>query len=274
MNVRMVNSIFEDLNKPEFDPETNTEAFIQRIPEYVSRGVRGITICLQGGFPGYEGAVNSAFNQDGSLRHSYLNRAQRVIEACDRHGVVIILGCYYQRQDQILKDEEAVRAGAVKIVQWIKSRGYTNVVLEIANEFPHSGFDHRILRTAEGEAELIRLAKKTAPNLLVSTSGIGDGRLPEAVAKASDFLLIHFNGVSLADIPERIKELKKYGKPVVCNEDDKSRERAAKAAILAVTNGASWGLMLESWNQHFPFHFQGADDDPVAYTKLKRLTTR
>src|SRR5262249_42898149 len=75
MNVRMVNSIFEDLNKPEFDPETNTEAFIQRVPEYVSSGVRCFTICLQGGFPGYEGAVNSAFNQDGSLRHSYLNRA-------------------------------------------------------------------------------------------------------------------------------------------------------------------------------------------------------
>jgi CubicO group peptidase (beta-lactamase class C family) len=274
MNVRMVNSVFEDPEKPEFDPETNTEEFIRRIPDYVSRGTRGFTICLQGGFPGYEGAVNSAFERDGSLRRPYLNRAQRVIEACDRHGVVIILGCYYQRQDQILKDEEAVRAGVVNVVKWIKSRGYTNVVLEIANEFPHSGFDHPILRTAQGEAELMGLAKRTAPDLLVSTSGIGDGKLPKEVAEASDFLLIHFNGVSLADIPERINALKKFGKPVVCNEDDKSGEQAAKAAELAVSNGASWGLMLEKWNQHFPFHFQGSADDPVAYAKLKELTSR
>jgi hypothetical protein len=274
MNVRMVNSIFEGSSKPKFDPETNTEEFIRRIPAYVSLGIRGFTICLQGGFPGYEGAVNSAFDRDGSLRRLYLNRAQRVIEACDRHGVVIILGCYYQRQDQILKDEEAVRTGVVNVVNWIKSSRFTNVVLEIANEFPHPGFDHRILRTAEGEAELIRLAKKTAPDLLVSTSGIGDGKLPKEVAEASDFLLIHFNGVSLADIPERIRALKKFGKPIVCNEDDKFGERAAKAAELAVANGASWGLMLEKWNQHFPFHFQGGADDPVVYAKLKELTSR
>ena len=36
--------------------------------------------------PGYEGALNSAFEPDGSLRDSYLRRVRRVIEACDRHG--------------------------------------------------------------------------------------------------------------------------------------------------------------------------------------------
>jgi hypothetical protein len=45
--------------------------------------------------PGYEGAVNSAFNPDGSLRPHYLQRVRRVIEACDRQGIVVILGCYY-----------------------------------------------------------------------------------------------------------------------------------------------------------------------------------
>jgi hypothetical protein len=32
--------------------------------------------------------------------------------------------------------------------------------------------------------------------------------------------------------------------------------------------------MLEKWNQHFPFHFQGSGDDPVVYAKLKELTSR
>ncbi len=272
MNVRMVNAIFEDRRRPEFDADANTAAFLAKLPDYVAHGVRAFTINLQGGMPGYEGAVNSAFRPDGSLRRSYLRRARRVIEACDRLGVVVILGCYYQRQDQILRDEAAVRAGVVNTVNWIQQQGFTNVVLEIANEFPHGGFDHKILKTAKGEVELIRLAKKTSPGLLVSTSGIGDGRLAENVARASDFLLIHFNGVSLGEIPERIKALKEFGKPIVCNEDDKVGQQAARAAELSVANGASWGLMLKDVNQYQPFVFGGADDDPVVYAKLKALT--
>ncbi|MBM3333330.1 DUF4185 domain-containing protein, partial [Candidatus Sumerlaeota bacterium] len=275
MNVRMVNSTFEDRKQGEnaasvtslrgFDPEANTDRFIAHIPEYAAHGVRAFTLCLQGGMPGYEGAVNSAFNPDGSLRDSYLRRIQRVIETCDRHGMAVILGCYYQRQDQILKGEAAVRAGVVNAVKWIKARGFTNVALEIANEFPHKGFDHRILRTPEGEVELIRLAKQTAPDLLVSTSGIGDGKFPDSVAEASDFVLIHFNGVPVAEIPKRIAALKKFGKPIVCNEDDKFDNEAAQAAELSVANGASWGLMLNRINQYFPLQFNGAADDPIVY---------
>ena len=273
MNVRMVNSVFEDRNRPDFDPQANTDEFIGRIPEYVAQGVRAFTLCLQGGMPGYEGALNSAFNPDGSLRGSYMQRVRRVIEACDRHGAVVILGCYYQRQDQVLKDEAAVRAGVVHVAKWIAAGGFTNVVLEIANEFAHGGFDYPLLKTGEGIAELIGLAKAACPELLVSASGLGHGRLPDAVVHASDFLLIHFNGTSLKDIPTRIDAVKSFGKPVVCNEDQKVGEEGAKAAELCVANGASWGFMQVDVNQRFPFTFQGAADDPQVYAAIKRLTS-
>ena len=272
MNVRIVNAIFEDRQRPDFDPDANTAAFLDKLPDYVAHGVRAFTINLQGGMPGYEGAVNSAFEPDGSLRPSYLKRTERVIEACDRLGVVVILGCFYQRQDQILRDEAAVRSGVVHAAQWVQAQGFTNVVLEIANEFPHGGFDHKILKRPEGEVELMRLAKQTAPGLLVSTSGIGDGRNAENVSRASDFLLIHFNSVSLDDIPGQIRALKKFGKPIVCNEDDKTGQQAARAAELSVANGASWGLMLKDVNQYQPFVFRGAADDPIVYARLKALT--
>lgn len=272
MNVRMVNAVFEDKGRPGFSADENTNEFIVRIPEYVGHGIRAFTINLQGGFPGYEGAVNSAFNPDGSLRKSYIHRVRRVIEACDRNGAVVILGCYYQRQDQILKDEKAVRSGVVNTVRWLGESGYNNVVLEIANEFNHFGFDHPILKRSQGQVELIRLAKNTSPKLLVSTSGLGNGRLPDNVVRASDFLLIHFNGTKLDDIPKRVQALKKFGKPIVCNEDQKLGEQAAIAAELSVENGASWGFMHETTNQHFPFHFKGSDDDPTVYAKLRRLT--
>jgi hypothetical protein len=277
MNVRMVNSTFEDTNdqtRPRgFDADKNTDTFLAHLPDYGEHGVRGFTLCLQGGFPGYEGAVNSAFNPDGSLREGYLARVERVIDACDEQGVVVILGCYYQRQDQILADAEAVKRGVVNAAQWVRDSGYKNVVLEIANEFGHGGFDHEILSSPEGEAELIALAKRTVPGLLVSTSGLGGGQLDEPVCRASDFLLIHFKSTSLENIPRRIAALKKYNKPIVCNEDDKTGQEAARAAELSVENGASWGLMLNDLNQYVPFEFKGAADDPVVYEMLKQLTT-
>jgi len=274
LNVRMVNATFEDRKRPEFDAEKNTDEFIAHIPDYVAHGVRAFTLNLQGGMPGYEGAVNSAFDANGALRDSYRKRVRRVIETCDRHDAVVILGCYYQRQDQVLEDEAAVRAGVVNTVKWIQTCQFSNVVLEIANEFGHGGFDHRILKRLEGQVELIRLAKETAPDLLVSTSGLGDGSQHEPVARASDFLLIHFNSTRLDDIPKQITTLRKYGKPIVCNEDQKWGAQGAKAAEVSVANGASWGLMLEKLNQHFPFTFQGSADDPAVYAALKRLASR
>jgi CubicO group peptidase (beta-lactamase class C family) len=273
INVRMVNSVFEDRNKPDFDPEANTNRFLSHVPEYAAHGVRAFTICLQGGRPRYEGALNSAFDPDGSLRESYLARVRRVVEACDRDGLVVILGCFYQRQDQVLKDADAVRAAVKNAAGWIRKCGFQNVVLEIANEFGHSGFDHPLLRTDVGQVELIRLAQKVAPGLLVSTAGLGDGGVPEKVARAADFLLIHLNDTALDDIPSRIAALKRYGKPIVCNEDDKLGDAGARAAELCVTAGASWGLMANDVNQRYPFRFEGAGDDPVIYAKLKELTS-
>jgi CubicO group peptidase (beta-lactamase class C family) len=272
MNVRMVNAVFEDRRRPEFDPNANTGEFLARIPDYVAHGVRAFTVCLQGGMPGYEGAVNSAFNPDGSLRSGYLQRVRRVIETCDHYGAAVILGCYYQRQDQVLQDEAAVRAGVVNVATWVQESGFTNVMLEIANEFGHGGFEHRLLKTADGIAELIGLAKQTAPTLLVSASDLGDGRLPDSVARASDFLLIHFNGTRIEDIPARIAALRRFDKPIVCNEDEKIDAEGAKAAETCVANGASWGFMHVEVNQHFPFTFQGAADDPQVYSALRKMT--
>jgi CubicO group peptidase (beta-lactamase class C family) len=273
LNVRMVNATFEDRNRPEFDANANTNEFFTRIPEYVAHGVRAFTLNLQGGMPGYEGAVNSAFREDGTLRGSYLRRVQRVIDECDRHGVVVILGCFYQRQDQILKDTDAVRAGVVHVIEWIHDAGFTNVVLEISNEFDHDGFDHEILKTSQGQVELIQLAKKSAPELLVATSGLGHGRLPDDVARASDFLLIHFNGTPVGEIPDRIARLKKFKKPIVCNEDDKTGRDAAEALTHCIASGASYGLMLQKLNQTSPFEFKGAADDPVFYKALREAAT-
>ncbi|MCP4452589.1 MAG: hypothetical protein GY809_14100 [Planctomycetes bacterium] len=273
MNLRAVNSTFEDRGKPDFNVPENIGHFLTALPDYAAQGIRAFTLNLQGGFPGYEGAVNSAFNPDGTLRPDYLTRMERVIDACDQQGCVVILGCYYQRQDQILQDEAAVRQGVVNAATWIRSRGFTNVLLEISNEFDHGGFDHAMLKRAEGQIALIQLAKKTHPTLLVSTSGLGHGRMADAICDTADFILPHYNGTKLADIPKRISGLKRFGKPILCNEDDKTGPDAARAAELSVEQGASWGYMNKEVNQYYPFEFNGHQDDVTMYHTLKKLTS-
>ncbi|MBN1421155.1 MAG: hypothetical protein JXP34_20450, partial [Planctomycetes bacterium] len=276
-NVRMINAVFEDRNPATcpkgFDPDANTDAFIRRIPDYVAHGIRAFTIGLQGGMPGYESAVNSAFTPEGELRPEYLARVRRAIEAADAAGAAVILSCFYQRQDQILRDADAVRAGVRAAARWVRESGFGHVILEIANEYPHGGFDREILRGPEGMASLIRLAREAAPGLLVSASGLGDGKGHEAVAEAADFVTIHFNSTPVDRIAGRVEALRRFGKAIVCNEDDKTGREAARAAEASVAAGCSYGLMLKDVNQYVPFEFGGAADDEVVYSKLTELAT-
>jgi hypothetical protein len=274
MNVRMVNAVFEDLNRPEYIPHEITSRFIRRIPEYVRSGIRAFTLCLQGGHAGYEGPINSAYRSDGSLNPGYLDRVRRVVEACSQAGAAVILTCYYQRQSAILKDEAALRAGVANTADWIAREGFTNLLLEITNEFGHDGFTHPMLNDPEGQVSLIDLARRVAPGLLLSTSRQGHKGISAAVCKACDFCLIHFNRVPLDSMPAMIAELHRYGKPVVCNEDRKIGAEGAEAARICVDHGCSWGLMAREVNQYTPpFRFDGAQDDPEVYAMIGQLTT-
>ena len=286
MNVRMVNSVLEDegpnakKHLPSFDPDENTNRFIASIPRYYELGVRGFTVSLQGGHTGYEQVLNSAFNANGSLRTPYMDRVARVIEACDRHGVVVILTAFYQRQgwhERALTGKKAILDAVGNLARWVTDRGYTNVVLEVANEYAHGGYrkwnDGEWMRTPEGQVEMIRHAKAAAPRLLVSTSDGGHGRIHDSIAQAADFILLHFNNTGLEDVPTRIKTVRAYGKPVLCNEDDKIGHAGAEALRLSVQHGAGWGMMHSRTNQNAPMNYNGRDDDPVTYDLMRRLTT-
>lgn len=286
MNVRMINSVFEDkgdklpAEHKDFDPEKNTDRFISEIPAYVASGVNGFTIGLQGGMPGYEGAVNSAFNSDGTLQPEYMKRVERVIRAVDNSKVVVILSCFYQRQHShfaALNRQEDIRNALSNTVEWIRENKFRNVVLEVSNEYRHGGYrkwkEGRWLISTRGQVELISLAKSLDPSLLVSTSGMGDGRLVDSLAAAVDFITIHFNTTSLENYGARINALKETGKPIICNEDDKIDKAGAAALMLSVANGCGWGFMHHEQNQDIPFRYEGVKDDTAVYNMLRSVTT-
>ncbi|MCX6222887.1 MAG: hypothetical protein NTZ69_18115 [Bacteroidia bacterium] len=286
MNVRMVNSVFEDRGTKlgeyisDFNPQKNTDVFISKIPEYTASGVNGFTISLQGGSMGYEGAVNSAFEAGGTIRDEYMDRIAKVVNTCNENNAVVILSCFYQRQHShfsALTGKKAIFNALENTVNWVKKNHFRNVLLEVSNEYRHGGYrnwaDGEWLISEKGQIELIKRAKSLYPSLLVSTSGMGNGQLDDSLAKVVDYITIHFNNTSPDNYRKRIEVLKRYGKPVICDEDDKLKETGVNALVFSVLNGCGWGYMNTKQNQNVPFKFEGIKDDTAVYNMMKKVTT-
>ncbi len=263
LNARLVQGVFDDLNPAtrdrwayadtgRWDPDRNTAELIAAMPTWRAHGLLAFTLNLQGGSPeGYSKGQpweNSAFAPDGSLRPAYLARLARILDRADELGMVVILGLFYFGQDQRLADEAAVTRAIDGTVDWLHARGDRHVLIEINNECDIQ-YDHPLLQPAR-VAEAIRRAQRPGPDgrrLLVSTSYKG-GALPSSeVVAASDFVLLHGNGVHQpARIGEMVAAVKANPaftpKPIVFNEDDHfdfdQRENNFAAALRA---GASWG---------------------------------
>ena len=280
----LTRAIFAYPDTSEWDADRNTDEFVAMVPEYRARGLLGVTLNLQGGCPtGYfrterldeilaplpadvqaqvkdelrgplENAqpwVNTALDEDGRLKPSYVGRLERVLEALDAQGMVAIVGVYYFGQDERLRDEAAVRRGVEVTATWVLERGYENVLLEVNNETNVRKYEHEILQPQRVH-ELIELAKETTVGgrrLLVGTS-YGGGRVPdESVAAVSDFLLLHGNGVReparITEMVAQTRELSGFTRrpmPIVFNEDDHfAFDASENNMVAAVESGASWG---------------------------------
>lgn len=271
LNARLVQGIFDDLN-PEtaarwaypdtgrWDADRNTREFIAAMPEWRRHGLLSFTINLQGGSPeGYSKTQpwhNSAFAADGSLQPAYLARLSRILDRADELGMVVLVGYFYFGQDERLRDEAAVLRGTDAATRWLLDGGWRNVLVEVNNEC-NVRYDHAILGPARVH-ELIERVRKTERNgrrLLASTS-YGGGTIPrENVVRASDFLLLHGNGVThtarIAEMVQKTRALPGYtAKPILFNEDDHfAFDQPQNNFTAAVAAGASWG--------YFDFRMKG-----------------
>jgi len=262
-NSRMVQGIFDDRNPGtvgqwaysdtgKWDAERNTREFIAAMPEWRNHGLLAFTINLQGGSPqGYSKEQpwhNSAIQADGSLSADYLKRLERIIDRADELGMAVILGYFYFGQDQRLHDEAAVIRATDAATQWVFDRGYRNVLIEINNEC-NVRYDHAILKPERVHEliERVKQASRGGRHLLAGTS-YGGGFIPlENVVRASDFLLIHGNGVSepgrIAGMVRKTREVPGYrGQPILFNEDDHfDFDKPQNNFVAAIGEHASWG---------------------------------
>ncbi len=265
----------------EWDTDRNTDEFIAQLPAYRQHGLLAVTVNLQGGSPtgyyredqfraqqsemgvtadddvvwaGLPSAAsqpwhNSAFNPDGSLKPQFQARTERILNACDHLGMVVILGCFYFGQDERLNDEAAVCQAVDKTTNWILEAGYGNVLLEINNESNIPRYEHEILQPHR-VAELIERAQShelDGRRLLVSTS-YGGRRVPDDdVVAVSDYIMLHGNGVTdpagIVKMVDQTRALPSYTpKPIIFTEDDHfDFDKPQNNFLSALSSYASWG---------------------------------
>ena len=287
-NSRMVQGIFDDRNPrtramwnyPDgaWDPQRNTREFVAAMPAWRAAGLLSFTINLQGGNPqGYgkdQPWINSAINPDGSLRPDYLDRLEQILDRADALGVAPIVGIFYFGQEHALADENAVVHATEQLVDWIIAHGYTNVMVEIANECDNPSY-HAILRPSRAEELIQKVQQRStghvagpAGRLLVSTSFGGGVIPPDNVIAAADFVLLHGNGVKdpnrIRQMIQRVRQSPKYhDRPILFNEDDHYDFQAAdNNLIAALSQHASWGYFdYRMKGETYPDGYQSVPTD-------------
>ena len=253
MNQRMIQGVFDDRKDRSrfnqfkakiFDPEVNTDALIKALPQWHAYGLRAVTVGFQGGWP--VGCVdvrdidNNPFASDGlSLDRAYHARMDRIIRAADALGMVVIVSLLYWAQARQLKDGAAVINAIKTGARFIRENQYTNVILEIANEYNIDPFkEHPLIYYPESMAHLIRLARDVSGGVMVGASG-GGGMADPEVVRESDIVLIHGNGLSAGEYYDFVRKVIAWApsQPIVCNEDSPCTTRID----IAMDTGTSWG---------------------------------
>jgi hypothetical protein len=292
--------------------DANTRRFIEALPQYRDFGIPAVNLNFQGGHPiqaktwipeaaGSAGRRpnghrdfyhNSAFRPDGSIDPDYADRIDRVITACDDLGMVVILQLFYFGQDTVFQSEDAVREATRNAMDFVCDRGYTNVLVEIANEVMAGHYHHDILKPARAH-ELILLAREHARDVherdvLVSTSEaalLSRGQWTEEqvddVFAASDFVLLHGGDGSAeegdtedTEVARKIRYIRarpwyqERSRPIIFNESD-----GATAFDAALAAGVSFGLHSDLMQTVWPPKWGVWDNDTLWFYERARDAT-
>lgn len=267
MNPRFIQGVFDDKADPvrftrfgqaQFDPEKNTDNLISKLPDWYSYGLRAFSVGFQGGGPCFtipnDTIDNNPFGVDGKkLDPAYAARMDKLIRGADACGMVVIVSFFYAGQAVRLRDDAAVVDATKTAANFLQNGGYTNVLIEIANEYNLSEFGcHPIIRSPDGMLKLLELAGKESGGMPVSSSGSG-GHADKKVCEASDYILIHGNGCSRQKLYNLIRQVRSWapGKPVLCNENS----QAIGQLEVAFKTQTSWGYYNNMTKQEPPVNW-------------------
>ncbi|WP_204352750.1 hypothetical protein [Bacteroides ilei] len=276
-NARLVNGIFDDKTDstrykwayPDtkvWDANRNTKEFVENMSLWKDKGLLAFTINLQGGSPeGYSEQqpwYNSAILPDGSLDTAYMDRLKMILDKADELEMVVILGLFYVGQEKFINDAAAVKNGIKNAIEWVLRNDYRNVLLEINNECDFFKLDGLTPETVHKSIEYAKTITHDGRRLLVSTSYAGKIVPSDKVIAASDYILLHGNGIWRPEnITLQVDSVRKspayVTQPIVYNEDDHFNfDKKVNNFVKATEAYASWGYFdfrkkEESFEQGF-----------------------
>ena len=152
--VRLSNALISD---------AAVEEVIANLDTFAGYGLNSFSVYFQGSrFGDVRG-----YREDGTLDPVYANRMARLIEAADRKGFVVLVGCLYWGTSKG-KWEEWTQAEAetavANTVLWLNQHNYRNVFVDVDNEGMaqrSQGFDNR---------ELVQAGKSVDPSCVIATN--------------------------------------------------------------------------------------------------------
>jgi len=162
-----------------------TERHIRNLDNMAAHGINLIGVYIQGsnaGWPDADAAANG-FTRDGKLRPEFAARMEELIREADRRGMVVMVGLFTPRKDQMFYDEASIKQAIEEAARLLRDRQLKNVFVDIMHEFSHpERIDHTIFREPDGMAKKARLTawfKAAAPDIEVgvcpdANSGTGD----------------------------------------------------------------------------------------------------
>ncbi len=273
MNARFIQGIFDDSINPHrfarygvdrWDAEQNTDKLIEALPEWYSYGLRAFTVGLQGGGPCFtmtnDTICCNPFGEDGStIDARYLARLERLINAADELGMVVIISYFYGAQARRIKDDNGIINATKIISNWLRDKGFSNIIIEVANENAEGNFKvHPIIYTDEGMCELMELARRESGGMIVGCSGMGV-HFSEKILVNSDCLFIHGNRLTRGQLYEKIKRAKSLntGKPIISNEDSQDIGNMR----VCMNEGVSWGYYNNATKQEVPTYWGVLDGE-------------
>ncbi|MCD6288547.1 MAG: DUF5060 domain-containing protein, partial [Candidatus Hydrogenedentes bacterium] len=149
--------------------DSTTRQLIDNLDVFKSYGVNTVSVYFMGSrFGDVKG-----YRRDGSLDPVYAARMARIIEAADRRGMIVLVGCMYWSNSRAKEDLDAVwtQSDADKAVgntiRWLSDNGYRNVFVDPDNE----GMAHK--SKGWSIASMIDAGHAVDPSILIANNSKG-----------------------------------------------------------------------------------------------------
>lgn len=247
--------------------DSETKELIDHLDTFASYGINTVSVYFMGSrFGDVKG-----YRADGSLDPACAARMARIIEAADRRGMIVLVGCLYWSNSKAKREgwtqTEANRAVA-NTVGWLKENDYRNVFVDVDNEGMAKrarGFDTR---------QMVLAGKAVDPTCVIATNFRGE---PPAEAD----LGIHFakpvrgkpyiqSEATPGNAPGgywgRYSKMDGYYNYInigLYNDEMKANQKADTVAYLSKGQGY---MLASTWLQcvapHGPNHRPGGDGTP------------